>query len=241
MNNLFEDITEHFNPDCSDSSTQKTEENIPYWLVLLICKNNLICRSNCFPFYTPHLQNCLLCYLNRHNTTRSLFSFSESIIPLFPLVLPPPSFLTPLPPAPSSPRLAPNGGIPLQPPGRVLLFCSGGAHFMQYDYISLAAILGRISQSVLVLHKCMRNLIKSLHILPCSIYLPISRQLRTWYTMHVHPFGFTHSCSHIYTSKCGCKKMLIQYSRYSYTYAVVAVVLSAAHFVFNSTAMMSLV
>lgn len=124
-------------------------------------------------------QNCLLCYLNRHNTTRSLFSFSESIIPLFPLVLPPPSFLTPLPPAPSSPRLVPNGGIPLQPPGLVLLCCSGRAHFMQYDYISLAAIRGRISQSVLGLHKCMRNLIKSLHILPCSIYLPISRQLRT--------------------------------------------------------------
>lgn len=58
-------------------------------------------------------------------------------------IFPPPSILTPLSlPHPSSPHLMPNGGIPLQPPRLTLPFCSGGAHFMQHDYISLATSVG---------------------------------------------------------------------------------------------------
>lgn len=70
------------------------------------------------------------------------FLFLNPLFPYFPLALPALSLLTSLPPSPSFPHLMPNGGISLQPPGLVLLFCSGRAHFMQYDYISLAAIQG---------------------------------------------------------------------------------------------------
>lgn len=169
MNNLLKDITEHFLPNLCKDSTDSSTQCIPYWLKLLLSflySSSAEIPPSCVTLQTQYS----LLPLFLLPLTLSLFyhSFRQ-----------PPSFLTPLPPASSSPRLVPNGGIPLQPPGLVLLFCSGRAHFMQHDYISLPAIRGRISQSVLGLHKCIRNLIKSLHILPCSIDLPISRQLRT--------------------------------------------------------------
>lgn len=93
-----------------------------------------LCQSSCFPFNTSSRFCCSL-----HLACSSLKPgpFLSFLVPDIWYVAT--SFhLDPSPPHPSSPRLMLNGGIPLQPPHRVLLFCPGRAHFMQHDYISLA-------------------------------------------------------------------------------------------------------
>lgn len=108
------------------------------------------------------------------------FFFLVPDIRHLPPVLPswPPSL-----PHPSSPHLMPNGGIPPQPPHLTLLFCSGGAHLMQHDYISLATSAGVFWG----LCNCSRNSITTLNMFPCRIYLQIRKKtLGVWSSLHEH-------------------------------------------------------
>lgn len=181
----------------SDSSTQPCD-----------CEDYLLPAVHhiywCFPFHTSHLQNCYTMVTLSDATQATLFfflSFSESILPLSSSHSASPlSYLTPLPPALLSPRLLPNGGISLQPPGLAPLLCTGRTHFMLYDYISLAAIWDRISQSVWGAHRCVKNSIKYIYIhivlLQC---IPANQQtqLRTGHPMHAHSVHVTHLHSHM--------------------------------------------
>lgn len=130
-----------------------------------------IYQSSCFSFATSPLFRCALHHLACSSLEPGPFhSFFGS---RYPTSSPRPSILTPSLPRPSSPRLMPNGGIPLQPPNLTLPFCSGGAHFMQHDYISLATCAGVFWG----LCNCLKNSIKTLYMFPCRIYLQIRKTL----------------------------------------------------------------